>query len=988
MRSRSRFVVGSSRSDPLFAVAACMLIAALPAHAVEPHAPLSRSIRTHFTADDGLPFAVVGNIQQTRDGFLWMVVNGNSLVRFDGRNFQVIEGLRATALLAAPDGGLWVGSDTDLRFIPADALAYFDASGSMTYHPGPDKASYIVVLRFGRDGTMWVGTEAGLFAYDKARFMPVGPPVQIIEIEPAANGHLFVVTSEGLMEWDGSRLAPLPGPAAELGVGAKEIFHAREDTHGDVWYCAAKGIAVRSGSRLLRVPPFGPKGHGGLRTYEDGHGGVWAATAEGLFRATAAGLDLAVPKLQVRSLYVDRGGALWIGTNGDGLYRFKDPAVRMLTAADGLPNDVIMTVLAARDGSLWTGANCGGITHIDGTEIHTYAEKDGLLNSCVNALAEDARHDLWIGTYGGGAFRFHEGHFTQFLAGRIVFSIVAARDGSVWFATEKGIGRLRNETVRMFTVADGLRKGPNFKILEDHAGAILTGNWSGIDRLVGDRFERLPGVPEALALPMGEDRSGALFIDLEEQPAALRIEGNRIDGVVELHGENSLIQTESGDLWFAGFGARRLPPESFARSRPPDEPLDDEVFGIQDGLATMESSTGRPNMAVARDGTLCIATPRGLAVLDPRLSPRTADPPTIYVREVTVGRETRPASRELVLPPGTSHTELAFAAVEASSPERVRMQYRLDGVDAQWLDAGPSPRATYSSIPVGKHALRIRACNRSGIWGRDGISYFVTQQPLFYQTRWFLAVTTAAGLLFVGGAYRLRVSQVSRQLSARFDERLAYRTRVARDLHDTFLQTVQGSKLVVDHALKDPDDPARLLRAVKQLSGWLDRAIEEGRAALNSLRTSTAETNDLTEALRLAVDDCRAQTGIDATLSVTGHAGELHPVVRDEVYRIGSEAIRNARQHSGAGILRVTLEHDHDFTLSVLDDGVGMDPGVSETGKGGHFGLSGMRERAENIGGKLTIARAPGPGTTVTVTVPGRLAYRTRRPGPQVPSPD
>ncbi len=304
----------------------------------------------------------------------------------------------------------------------------------------------------------------------------------------------------------------------------------------------------------------------------------------------------------------------------------------------------------------------------------------------------------------------------------------------------------------------------------------------------------------------------------------------------------------------------------------------------------------------------------------------------------------------------------------------------MDGVDSQWLEAGENPRAIYSNIPPGKHALRMRASNRSGIWNRTGTAYLVTQEPHFYQTRTFLAATILGGLLVLGGAYSWRVRRLSKELSARFDERLAERTRVARELHDTFLQTVQGSKLVADHALKDPDDHERVLRAVQQLAGWLERAIEEGRAALNSLRTSSIETSDLADAMRRAIEECRPETLLDATLSVTGDAGKLHPIVRNEIYRIGYEAIRNICAHSGADTLKITLEHAHDFTLRVRDNGVGLAPSLSEKGKDGHFGLSGMRERAERIGGKWTIASAPGSGTTITVVDPGRLAYRARGP--------
>ena len=936
MRSRLLFGAGFFRSRSIAAPAAIWVaIAVSPAFALDPSLPFSAYVRTHFTTEDGLPAGVVDQIQQTPDGFLWLLLNGEWLTRFDGRHFHGFDEIRASSLAVAPNGDLWVGTRKELLQIPFDDLRHSDLSRAVSYQPGPRAASNIMCLRFARDGVLWVGTGDGLFRFHDGRFSPVGPRVGILRIEQASNGHLLLITREGFIELDGSRVVPLPGLTARLERqgGGHLSRHGGQARQPLVQQPAGASAAV--GHSMAKLGAYGPGEHGAFRTYEDPQGNVWVAKTEGLFRATAGGLELAVPKMMVRALFGDRDGNLWVGTNGDGLYRFRDPAVRMFTRADGLPNDVIMTVLTAHDGSMWTGANCGGLTRFDGTHFQTYDEKDGLLNSCVWALAEDAQHGLWIGTWGGGAFRLHEGRFTQILAGETVTDIVASRDGSLWFATRRGLARLRDGTVRKYTAADGLSSNRIFRVFEDRRGRILAAGALGLDRLVGDRFEPFSQVPKGIAFPMGEDRSGGLFIALDRVQYALRIAGGHTDAVPELKQGASVVETPSGDLWFGGHdGLHRVPPGGFGRSRPRDEPLDEEPFGTPDGLAATEISGGDPSMALGADGKLWIATPLGLAMLDPRRLARTTRPPTIYMREVTVGRETRPAPRQLLLPPGTSHVEVDFAAVETSAPEKIRLQYRLDGVDAEWLDAGPNARAIYNSIPPGAHALRVRARNRSGIWDRSGMVYLLDQQPHFYETRWFLATTIVAGLLVLSGAYRLRVRHLAKQLSARFDERLAERTRVARELHDTFLQTVQGSKLVADHALRSPDDGERLLRTMKQLAAWLERAIEEGRTALNSLRTSTMASNDMAEALRRAIDECRAQAGLEATFSVTGHARELHPVVRDEVYRIAYEAIRNACSHSGAEIVKVTLEHAHDLTLQVVDNGVGMDAADLEQGEG------------------------------------------------------
>jgi signal transduction histidine kinase/streptogramin lyase len=805
--------------------------------------------------------------------------------------------------------------------------------------------------------------------------------VEVQSIQQAGNGHLLLSTVAGFMELDNEQVVPVRELETQLGARGDEIFHALEDSHGNLWYCSSKGVARRSGTRWLKLPPYGPGGHGAHRSYEDARGNVWVTGAKGLLRATATGLELAVPGMEVRTLYSDRDGTLWVGTNGDGLYRFKDPAVRMFTTADGLPSDVIMTVLTAHDGSIWTGANCGGLTRFDGARSRTYSEKDGLLNSCVWALAEDANRDLWVGTWGGGAFRFHGGRFTQVLAGN-VRSIVAAKDGSVWFATQDGVARWKDGHVRNYTTGDGLSKDKTVKLFEDRQGTILASNWGGIDRFAGDRFENLPQVPKTLALPMGEDRSGGLFVLLDGQPSALRIAEDRVDSIPELYQERGLIETAGGDLWFAGFGVRRVPSSSFTRSRPRDEPLDDERFGPQDGLMA-EVSVGDPNMALGDDGTIWVATPRGLAMCDPRRLPRRVDAPKIYMTEVTVGRDSRPAPREMVLQPGTSHLEIGLAAVEISSPEKIRMQYKLDGVDPEWLDAGPSARAIYSNIPAGAHALRVRACNRRGVWDRVGIAYVIHQQPHFYQTSWFAILLAASVVGLAWASFRWRLRQVTSRLDARFEERLAERTRIAGELHDTLLQGVLSVSMQL-HLASDavlPDAPAK--SQLGKIRALLDRVIDDARRSVQGLRTTVTEpSNHLELAISRIPEELGGANGTSFRVIVNGRPRSLRPVLRDEVYRICRESLLNAFRHSGASNIEVEISYlGRELAVVVRDDGRGFDPGILRSGREGHWGLPGMRERAERIGARLTLRSRVGSGTEVELTLPARVAFSDHTPG-------
>jgi signal transduction histidine kinase len=274
----------------------------------------------------------------------------------------------------------------------------------------------------------------------------------------------------------------------------------------------------------------------------------------------------------------------------------------------------------------------------------------------------------------------------------------------------------------------------------------------------------------------------------------------------------------------------------------------------------------------------------------------------------------------------------------------------------------------------------VIACNNDGVWNDAGATLDFIVTPAWYQTNWFRILCVVSGIVILMALHKLRLRQIARTISSRFDERLAERTRIARDLHDNFLQTIQGSKLVADDALDKSSDPVRMRRAMEKLSEWLGQATQEGRAALNSLRTSTAEKNDLAQALQRATEGCLVPGSMAVNFSVVGDAKRMHPIVRDEIYRIGYEAIRNACAHSCASQLEVELTYSQDLSLRVADNGVGIDSEVADRGKDGHFGLQGMRERAVRIGGKLMLVSSPICGTEIKLIVPGGIIFQKIMP--------
>lgn len=958
--------------------------------------------------EDGLPSNVVNAIVQTRNGFLWVGTDAG-LVQFNGRKFIPFE-FRPShqtpgsvrALVEAPDGALWVGTGAGLARISRAALDVFDSSSIVFYHPAAGSADEINCLRFAPDGSLWVGTAAGLYRLKDSRFESVLPGEIVNRIEKAAEGHLLVLTQQRFVEWDGTRIAKNEGLARQLSVADDEIFDVFEDRRGARWFCTLAGLARREHDRIEQIPvdPHADhvrkKEHNALRAehaYEDDQGTLWVQFARSLYRISSKTPEPLV-RSSVRDIYSDRDGDLWAATNGEGLIRFKDRSVRIFTTGDGLPSNIPMAVLSRHDGSLWVGTNCGGVSIYVNKRFRSYSEKDGLLNSCVWSLAEDHNDNLWIGTWGGGLFRLAENHFTRFtkrdgLSGDVVRGIQTAKDGSLWIATDGGISHMINESFHNYTVEDGLSSTRALAVYQDRLGRIWAGTSRGIDRMVGERFAPVAIDGEILdprAINFAESPAGDLYV-MDAPRGIDRWSGNKFVAVNHQLDVFDLIPAGE-NLWFSGgnglfrFG---LPALKDAE-RQKELPVNYTPFGIADGMNSTQCSVGTPNMALTPDGRLWVATVRGLAVLDlQRLHP-VSEKSRIFVSEVTVGRTQQIAGRELVLPPGTHHTEVHFDSISLPSPQNVRFQYRMDGIDPVWLDSNSSLTAVYTNIPTGSHFFHVRACNNDGVWDPVGIAYKVTQQPQLHETTWFRGSAVLAVALFLAGLYRLRLNQIARQFNLRLEERVNERTRIARDLHDTLLQSFHGLMLrfqAVQNML--PEEPLNARRSLQVAIDRAAQAITEGRDAVQELRGSGLYGSDIVESLTsearaLASEQAATRNGelpVAFRVLVEGEPRPLQMTLRADLNGIGKEALANAFRHARASHIELDISYDHRiFRLRIRDDGIGMDPGfLGQRGREGHWGLPGIRERAKVIGGRLEVWSELSRGTEVELTLPAKIAY-------------
>jgi signal transduction histidine kinase len=716
------------------------------------------------------------------------------------------------------------------------------------------------------------------------------------------------------------------------------------------------------------------------------------------------------------ALFQDREGSVWAATS-NGLDRFRDFAVTTLSVKQGLSSAAVGSVLADSDGSVWLGTY-GGLNRWNNGKItiaSTGSEKrDGKLNGLApNSLFQDDRGQIWIST-NAGVGHLENDRFAPIrgVPGGPVHGIAQDKAGNLWFANqENGLFRLSARSEFQQIPRDKLRHKDNPSALA--ADPVRGGLWLGFfnggieyfrDGEVRASFGGADGLGYGRVSRFQFDRDGTVWVATEG--GLSRLKNGRI---VTLTGKNGLpcdtvhwvMEEDDHSFWlYMPCGLVRVArPELDAWAVAADtdketrRPVQSEVFDNSDGV-TSHAGISRfdfghfrpggytPQVAWSSDGKLWFTPGEGVSVVDPHHLPFNKLPPPVHIEQITADRKTYdPASAvggRLPLPARVRDLEIDYTALSLVAPERVLFRYKLEGLDNDWQDAGNRRQAFYTNLPPHNYRFRVMACNNSGVWNEAGAFLDFSIAPAYYQTTWFFTLCATAFLALLWGIHWLRVHELRQQFNAGLEGRVSERTRIARELHDTLLQSFQAVLLKLYSVTYSLDDPERARQKVENLVADAERAIREGREAVQGMRSSTVVKNDLAIVLKAAGESLAAeQSGVEFQVTVEGESRDLHPILRDEVYRIGCEAIRNSFRHSGAKRIEVEIHYDaRQLRLRVRDNGKGIASHILEGGgRSGHYGLSGMHERARSAGGKLNLSSAPDSGTEVELTIPASRAY-------------
>ena len=967
-----------------------------------------------WIAEDGAP-TLIRSIAQTRDGFLWLA-SADGLHRFDGVTFERIEPPRRSTIGRVIPSTLLVGGTGDLW------VGYAQGGGVAVYRNGrwrdthmPDPPTHVTSLVETPDGAIWAsaaGASRPLWRFAHGRWRRIAadsglPAGDILKLGVTHDGTLWApVLLDGVA---GSTLVSLSFGSARfriypqrLGWGARTAV----DRQGNLWGTDDAGARLlidrRGGAprHPIAFPPVPGTRFAALAF--DAKGGVWGSTLNaGAFyipdALRPARTDGDGPRRFLAqdgltsngttASFVDREDNVWIGTE-TGLDQFRpasvlyEPAIpndpvdgysiardhtgavyftstRTLFVADpGRPPRAVAPLPAdfrslcpARDGGVWALTR-SRIIRLKGTDRSEQAlpGNPGFASNCV----EDRLGQLWISMLGTGP--------------------VLWRDARGWRRLQDAPGQ-----APAFEVAATGDGDVAFRDLADTFG-IIRGSRRTIHRLpsaIAGRTTMLGSI--------GDD------IYLGGSDAFVRIRAGRpqwltADRFPWIAGMRGIAGTVDGDIWLLGYdGLSRIRSDALDRAfSDPAAPLPRRLFGNADGLTSkIQHWLAGNDIAIGGDGRIWIATRSGIFFVDPATLPRNRLPPPVIIRSLASDgaiHRTTPAS---VLPAGTHAIEIAYTAPSLVVPERVRFRYRLEGVDRDWVEAGNRRLANYGNLGPGDYRFQVIAANEDGVWNDRGAALAFSIEPSFTQSWPFRLLCAATVLALLWLVYALRLRAVTRGIRARAAERVAERERIARDLHDTLLQSVQALTLRFQLAVDELPDGASTRAMLEDAIDQADRTIAEGRDRLRDLRPPS-EDRPLADIIAAIVDKHGFGPATTVSITTQGAARRLDPVAAEEIVRIADEAIFNIRRHAAARMISVELSFGSEFGLRLADDGVGIDPATLATGgRPGHFGMRGMHERAQKLRGGLDIHARAGGGTAVVLTVPGSVAYARATPRPK-----
>jgi len=987
-----------------------------PVWGVDPDRYISQYRHSAWRMRDGLLRGAPNVITQTPDGYVWIGTTAG-LIRFDGVRLapwkppdgSQLPSPNIRALLAARDGSLWIGTDA--------GLSHWTQKSLVTYFKEPAVISAI----FEDDrGEIWVtrtrirNAHGPLCRVSGSKSECYAVPDETLTGDCCVGlvedslGNLWTGTSTALLRWhDGSvttypnknlkndstdgviALASAPDESLWVGIAEAGPGLGLEQFGQDGW----KPFRERNldGSKLVVVSLLLDREHA-----------LWVATFDqGIYRihgnrvehfSAADGLS----SKSVWSFYQDREGNIWVATS-EGIDCFRDIPVSSFSTQEGLTMDNVVSVLAAHDGTVWVG-NDGSLDAIRDGAVSSIRTRKGLPGHQVTSFLEDRTGRLWVGVDDKLCI-YQNGHFTEIKQadGRPIGTVAGmTEDGedNIWATTiapSRKLVRIRN-----FKMVEEIQ-APHIPDARTLAADRTAGIWLGL--MNGDLARYRNGHTEIFSFHHNPDlRVRQVIVNSDNSvlgATAVGLIGWKAERLQTMTVSNGLpcddifsVLPDEKNYWlYTQCGLIRIAAEQMQQWwEQPARVLQVNVIDQFDGVRP-QSPVFSPPASRSPDGKLWFANNSVLQMFDPAHTRKNSVVPPVHVEQIIADGKTFPPYGGLALPALVHNLELDYTALSFVVPEAVRFRYKLEGHDVDWQDSGTRRQAFYGSLPPGRYRFHVIASNNDGVWNEEGAWLDLSVAPAWYQRSSVQLLFVLVGALLVWGLYQMRMRQVAHQFNLSLEARVSERTRIARDLHDTLLQSFHGLMFQFQ-AVRNmlPRRPDEAMDVLDSAIGATEQAIAEGRSAIQQLRSEQVDEGDLAQWLtNIGEELTRLQNtnGNSASFRVTveGEQRSLSPLPRTEVYRITREILQNAFRHARAHHIEAEIRYDDGLLrVRIRDDGRGIDPQVLQAGgSAGHWGLRGARERAQQIGGRLDFWSEAGAGTEVQLTVPAAVAYEKSR---------
>jgi signal transduction histidine kinase/ligand-binding sensor domain-containing protein len=972
-----------------FLTAGLLGICAAAGWGLVPSTPLANYGRQGWVMENGLPQNTVQALVQSKSGFVWLGTEVG-LIRFDGISFETFDknsspalpGNDVRCLMETKAAALWIGTSEGLARWQDGKIVVFTTANGLP-------SNGIRALVEDNNEEVWVWTDGGLSVLAGDRFIGVpegeGQPRGTVTSLTGSGGGVWVGTTTGVYNrlkssWNGPRLAgtfPNEGvehlavrPGDSLAVASKTVV-AFERANGVI-----ERLTVGKELPGSRIQAF----------YGDKEGSIWIGTNAGLIRWSDGKVERfpvndGLATESILSVMEDQEGNLWVGTETGGLHILRDQRFHLMGVRDGLSSDETTTVVEDESRTLWVGTAASGLNAVKpGGGVKTYTVKDGLLSDVILSLAAGQHGELWVGTP-DGLNRIEGGKVEAFtsadgLPDDFIRSLLVDEDGSLWVGTRRGLAHWSGKagaSMTTFTTANGLGSDLVGALARDRRGNLWVATLGGLARLHGSsmiNYTTKDGLSSNVVTALLPRGNGTMVIGTQDHGWNLWDGLGQITAVQYIGLERTSVHAildDGGDhLWFAtsnGIGRCDIDLAGGCYHW--------IGFGTADGLRSQETAiNSHPSAWHSAEGQLWFATPKGLVeVVDPGKFPVNKVPsPVALERFVVDDVAMNLAVSPVKVKAGGGRFEFDYAGMSFTAPLKVRYRYMLDGFDKDWTEAGTRRVAYYTAIPPGHYTFRVQAANNDGVWNPAGAGLAFELKPRFYQSLWFYALMTLLAAGLVVAATMLVERRKMLRTEREFNAVLGERNRIAREIHDTLAQGYVGVSVQLE-VLAELLRKNRTEAAVKQLDKTRTQVrdgLAEARQSIWALRSQDSGEKTLPVRLRRMAENA-GLGGLETQFLVFGAYRPLSPDTEQELLRIAQEAIQNVQRHSGAKCLTAQIEYlPGAIALEIKDDGRGFD--TTEAAElEGHFGLTGMRERAATFGGTLEIISGPGRGTTIRV---------------------